>query len=200
MSTDLVVRNTFTSALKASRLRIRNAQWSAAMARIMHAMAVHGSLGPAGLSVATNYLAVLEDLAAERGPDFAITYDRDLRRHLQSEMVPVAEVTSHLRTLDDVRAAAMQRKFNNEKSDKSAATRRPAPPPKGGKGGKGASQNNWQKYRDRGQGDRNRHHDRGHSDNRDNRDNHGHQEVKVKNQADGGARPWKRRRQNGPNR
>ena len=39
-SVDLVARNVFTAALKAQRMQIRHTQWSAAMARIMHAMAV----------------------------------------------------------------------------------------------------------------------------------------------------------------
>ena len=123
-STKLVARQAFTAftALKAARTRIRYAQWSAAMARIMHAMAVHRSLGPAGLSVATNYLAILAKLAAERGPDFAIAYDRDLRKHIQAETVPVAEVATHLRTLDDARAAAMQR-TRDHNHDRTGCTR-----------------------------------------------------------------------------
>ena len=88
-------------------MRICYTRWTAAVARVMHAMAVRGYLGPASLSVATNYLSVLSGLAAERGADFAIAYDREPRRHLKSEMVHVLVVASHLRTRNDARAAAL---------------------------------------------------------------------------------------------
>ena len=141
-SLDLVARNDFTAALRAGRMHIRYAQWSSAMARMMHAMAVLGCLGPAGLSVASNYLAVLSELAAERGAEFAIAYDRELHRHLKSEVVAVSEVAPYLNTRNDGRAAALQRMFDNEKTERVNAARRPAPAAGGkgggGKGGKGA--------------------------------------------------------------
>ena len=40
----------------------------------MHGLAVYGSLGPSGFSVATNYLAVLAEMAAIHSHDFAIKY------------------------------------------------------------------------------------------------------------------------------
>ena len=95
----LVARNAFTTALRAQRMHIRCARWSGAMARIMHAMAVLSCPGPTGLSVASNYLSVLAELAAERGAKFAITYDRKPRRHLKSEAVPVSDVAPFLNPL-----------------------------------------------------------------------------------------------------
>ena len=53
MTSKLVSRNPFNAALTAARMRIRYAQWTTAMSRIMHATAVHGCLVPLGLSVAT---------------------------------------------------------------------------------------------------------------------------------------------------
>ena len=46
MTSDLVARHAFNEALKAARMKIWYGQWTAAMGRIMHAMAVHGCLGP----------------------------------------------------------------------------------------------------------------------------------------------------------
>ena len=107
LSTDLVAQQAFSTALNSSRMRIGYAQWSAAMSPIMHALAVHGSLGPAGPSVAANYLVVLANMAAERGPEFAIEYDQERRKHIAAETIPVLEVAKYLHTLVDARAAAL---------------------------------------------------------------------------------------------
>ena len=110
-------------------MHILYAQWSGAMARIMHAMAVLGYLGPGGLSVASNYLAGLSKLPAERGAEFAIAYDRKLRRHLTAEAVAVSDVAPYLNTPNDAQAATMQRMFDNEKTKtkRAIAARWPAP-------------------------------------------------------------------------
>jgi hypothetical protein len=71
-SRDLMAQNALAVAVRAQRMSIRYSQWIGAMARIMHAMAVLGCLGPAGFSVASNYLSVLFELAAEKGAEFAI--------------------------------------------------------------------------------------------------------------------------------
>ena len=82
---DLLTQNAVAAAVRAQRMSIRYTQWTGAMARIMHAMAVLGYLGPAGSSVASNYLSVLFELAAEKGAEFAMAYDRELRRHIRRE-------------------------------------------------------------------------------------------------------------------
>ena len=113
-------------------MRIRYAHWTAAMTRIMVALAMHGALGPDGHSVAAKYLAVLAALAAERGPDFAIEYDRDLRRHIALETIPVADAVPLFRVLDDPRAAALQRSkdaaADRERSRKASAPAKPTQP------------------------------------------------------------------------
>ena len=129
------------------------------MARILHAMAVLGYLGPAGLSVASNYLAVLSELVAERGAELAIAYDRELRRHLKSEAVSVSEVAPYLNTLNDARAAALRRMFHNEETERAIAARRPAPAA-GGKGAGGKGNKGTPSGRDRGNNHRDRNHDR----------------------------------------
>ena len=140
------------------------------MGRIMHAMAVMGYRVPAGFSVASNYLSVLSELAAEHGAEFAITYDRELRRHIRHEAVPIASVAPYLRTVDDARAIALQRTFNDEKAEKEVAAARPAPAAGGrgggGQGGKGAPRG------DRGNNDRGRDRDRNRDRNRTRSDNH----------------------------
>ena len=88
------------------------------MARIMHARAVLGYLGPAGFSVASNYLSVLFELAAEKGAEFAIAYDRELHRHIKREAVKVEDVAPLLNVLNDTRAAAMQRTMDRDRSAK----------------------------------------------------------------------------------
>ena len=59
---------------------------------MVHAMAVLGYRGPTSLSVASNYWSVLAELAAEKDAEFAITYDRELRHHLKSEVVAATDV------------------------------------------------------------------------------------------------------------
>ena len=81
--------------------------WSGAMARIMHAMAVLSYLGPAGASFTGNYLLVLSELVVERGAEFAISYDRELRLHIKDKAVPVLKVAPYFCTLDDARAASL---------------------------------------------------------------------------------------------
>ena len=106
------------------------------MARIMHAMAVLGYLGPAGFSVASNYLSVLFELAAEKGAEFAMASDRELRRHIRRELVKVEEVAKLLTVLDDARAAALQRSMDRDRNAKVAkADKRGTPAPAGGKNG-----------------------------------------------------------------
>ena len=97
------------------------------------AMAVHGWLGLSGLSVATKYLVILAELAAERGRDFAIEYDQSLWKHIAAETVPVAEVAGRLRAVDDARGAALQHTRDRERT---APARRAAPAVRGGKGGR----------------------------------------------------------------
>ena len=172
------------------------------MGRIMHAMAVMGYRVPAGFSVASNYLSVLSELAAEHGAEFAITYDRELRRHIRHEAVPIASVAPYLRTVDDARAIALQRTFNDEKAEKEVAAARPAPAAGGrgggGQGGKGAPRG------DRGNNDRGRDRDRNCDRNRSRPNNHNQndthnrekRDVKVEDKlgAADDSRPWKKRR------
>ena len=149
-------------------MSIRYSKWTGTMARIMHAMAVLGYLGPAGLSVAMYYLSVLFELAAKKGAEFAIAYDRDLRRHLKRQTVAVEDVAPFLNTPDDARAAALQRSFESERNDKADKARQSLPA--GGKGGgKGGNSNpsGRDSARNHGQ-DCSR--NRGRNDNRDNCD------------------------------
>ena len=53
-SRDLMAQNAVAAAVRFQRMSICYSQWTGAMARIMHAMAVLGYLGPAGSSVASN--------------------------------------------------------------------------------------------------------------------------------------------------
>ena len=125
VSKDLVAQSAFAAALKASRTRIRFAHWTAALTRITAALAMHGALGPDGHSVAANYMAVLAALAAERGPDFAIDYDKDFRRHVAVECIPVEEAVPLFRVLDDPRAAALQRS-KDDRARKPSGSGKPA--------------------------------------------------------------------------
>ena len=102
----------------------------------MHAMAVMGYRVPAGFSVASNYLSVLFELAAEKGAEFAIAYDRELHRHIKREAVKVEDIAPLLNVLDDARGAAMQRTIDrdrNAKAGKANKARHSAPA--GGKNG-----------------------------------------------------------------
>ena len=140
VSKDLVAQHAFAAALKASRMRIRYAHWTAAMTRIMAALAMHGALGPDGHSVAANYMAVLAALAAERGPDFAIDYDRDLRRYIAAETIPIADAVPLFRVLDDPRAAALQRsKDDRDRARKASGSAKPAQPQQAASQGSGPS-------------------------------------------------------------
>ena len=89
--------------------------------------------------VASNYLSVFGDLASEKGAEFAIAYDRDLRRHLKSEVEAVADVAFFLNALDDARASAMQRTLDQEKAEKTEKARRSAQAAGGEAGGKGSN-------------------------------------------------------------
>ena len=174
------------------------------MARIMHAMAVLGYLGPAGFSVASNYLFVLFALAAEKGAEFAIAYDRELRRHIKREAVKVEDVAPLLNVLDDARAAAMQRAMDrdrNAKASKADKARHSAPAggKNGGKGGNNGNSGRDSRNQDRGQGrpdNRPGGQNRGRPDNRDRHDKRprGQQDIKVEDKAGaGGVRPYKKR-------
>ena len=66
-------------------------------------------------------------LAADKGPSFAMQYDRDLRRHIASELVPVSDVASLLRSLDVHRCETVKDTLALQKSKKDAK-----PPGKGG--------------------------------------------------------------------
>ena len=196
-SRDLMAQNAVAAAVRAQRSSIRYSQWTGAMARIMHAMAVLGYLGPAGFSVASNYLSVLFELAAEKGAEFAISYDRELRRHIRREQVKIEEVAALLNVLDDPRAAALQRSMDRERSARAgkADKARPPAPAAGNKGGKGNPAGDSRGH-DRGQGRPPHAQNRGrpdHLDNRDNRDKRprGQQDIKTEDKAAG--RPTKRR-------
>ena len=168
------------------------------MARIMHAMAVRGYLGPAGFSVANNYLSVLFEVAAVT----AIAYDRELRRHIKREAVKVEDVAPLLNVLDDARASAMQRTIDRDRNSRAgkADKARQSAPAGGKNGGKGVNNSNsghdYARNQDRGQGrpakdTRNR----GHPDTRGRQDKRpgGHQDVKVEDKAgSGGGRPYKK--------
>ena len=194
---DLLTQNAVAAAVRAQRMSIRCTQWTGAMARIMHAMAVLGYLGPAGSSVASNYLSVLFELAAEKGAEFTMAYDKDLRRHIRLELIKVEEAVKLLTVLDDARAAALQRSMDRDRSVKAAKTdKRGTHAPAGGKGGgKGRDTRNY----DRGQQRPPHGQNRGRPDHRDNRDNRdkrprGQQDVKVEDKAGGGGgRLYKKR-------
>ena len=154
VSSELVSRAAFAKAAKEASRRIRYGEWTAAMTRILHAMAVLGFLGPSGLSVASGYLALMAGLAAERGPDFAIQYDRDLRKHIASVSIAVAEVAAMLRSLDVHRADRIQRKLDfDAKARKEAeqAKKKPTQPLQG-KGGSNAPKQQSSGSQHRGQG------------------------------------------------
>ena len=96
---DLLTQNAVAAAVRAQRMSIRYTQWTGAMAHIMHAMAILGYLGPDGSSVASNYLSVLFELAAEKGAEFTMAYDKDLRRHIRLELIKVEEAVKLLTLL-----------------------------------------------------------------------------------------------------
>ena len=159
-----------------------------------------GYLGPGGVSVASNYLSVLFELAAENGAEFAMAYDRELRRHIRRESVKVEEAVKLLTVLDDARAAALQRSIDRDRNAKAGKTdkaRQPAPAG-GNNGGKG-NPGRDSRAQDRGQGRPPHGQNRGRPDHRDNRDNRdkrprGQQDVKVEDKAGGGGgRPYKKR-------
>ena len=199
---DLLTQNAVAAAVRAQRMSIRYTQWTGAMARIMHAMAILGYLGPAGSSVASNYLSVLSELVAEKGADFAMAYDKDLRRHIKRESVTVEEAVKLLTILDDARAAALQRSMDRDRSAKAAKVdKRSTPALAGGKGG-GKGNPGRDRNHDRGQGRPPHGQNRGRPDHRDARDHRdkrprGQQDVKVENNAGGGGggdgRPYKKR-------
>ena len=122
--------------------------------------ACHGCAGlPGPLCVATNYLSVVFKLAAEKGAEFAIAYDRNLRPHLKREAVAVEDIAPFFNTLDNARGAALQRNVDREKAER-VEKARPSAPAAGGKGGGKGGNNNPSgrdraRNQDRGQ-DRNR--------------------------------------------
>ena len=198
---DLMAQNAVAAALRAQRSSIRISQWTGAMARILHAMAVLGYLGPAGSSVASNYLSVLFELAAEKGAEFTMAYDRELRRHIRRESIKVEEAVKLLTVLDDARAAALQRSMDRDRSAKAAKTdKRGTPAPAGGKGGGKGNPGRDTRNHDRGQQrpphgqNRGRPDHRGNRDHRDKRPRGQQDDVKVEDNAGGGGgRPVKRR-------
>jgi len=151
VSRDLVAQRALSAALKASRMRIRFAHWTAALTRITTALAMHGALGPDGHSVVANFMAVLGALAAERGPDFAIDYDRDLRRHIADETIPIAEAVPLLRVLDDPRVAALQRS-KDDRTRKPSGSAKPTQSNQGSGSSGQSSANKRNRNRHRGQG------------------------------------------------
>ena len=198
---DLLTQNAVAAAVRAQRMSIRYTQWTGAMARIMHAMAVLGYLGPDGSSVASNYLSVLFELAAEKGADFTMAYDKDLRRHIRRELIKVEEAVKLLTVLDDARAAALQRSMDHDRNVKAAKTdKRGGPAPAGGKGGGKGNPGRDTRNHDRGQQrpphaqNRGRPDHRGNRDHRDKRPRGQQDDVKVEDNAGGGGgRPVKRR-------
>ena len=201
---DLLTQNAVAAAVRAQRMSIRYTQWTGAMARIMHAMAVLGYLGPAGSSVASNYLSVLFELAAEKGADFTMAYDKDLRRHIRREAIKVEDAVKLLTVLDDARAAALQRSMDRDRNVKAAKGDKRGgpngwPAPAGGKGGGKGNPGRDTRNHDRGQQRPPHAQNRGRPDNRDNRDNRdkrpcAQQDVTVEDKAvAGGGCPYKKR-------
>ena len=69
---ELMARTADDAALKAGKMKLLAALWTAAVGHITHGLAMYGSPGPCGCSVATNDLAVLAETAAVQGHNFAI--------------------------------------------------------------------------------------------------------------------------------
>jgi len=120
VTTELVAKATFVKATHEASRVLRPGEWNAALTRILHALAIMGFLGPSGQSVASGYLALMAKLAADKGPSFAMQYDRDLRRHIASELVPVSDVASLLRSLDVHRCDKVKDTLALQKSKKDA--------------------------------------------------------------------------------
>ena len=98
----------------------------------MHGLAMYGSLGPSGGSVATNNLAVLAEMAAVQGHDFAIDYDDRLRKHIATEEFTMAQAIPLLRAPVDDRVNSLLQRLAKEDRERHRAA--------GGRGGKGAGQ------------------------------------------------------------
>ena len=110
-------------------MKIRAAPWVASVGGILRALAVYGSLGPDGFSVAQNYMAVLGEMAAVHGHDFAIEYDDRLRYHTAKEALTVEQATPYLRASAGDRVNAQLHKETRQREQLKAAA---------GKAGKGA--------------------------------------------------------------
>ena len=108
VSGDLTAVAAWKAAEKAARMKIRAAPWTAAVGRIMRSLAVFGSLGPDGASLAAQYMAVLGEMAAVNGHDFAIEYDDKLRTFIAKEAYTIAQATPYLQAADDARVNAQQ--------------------------------------------------------------------------------------------
>ena len=126
---DIMAREAYHAAARAAKMKIRAALWTAAIGRIMRGLAVYGSLGPDRCSVASNYLAVLAEMAAIHGHDFAIKHGIRLRHHIAKEALTAAQARPLLRAPDDDRVNAQLQKESRERDRQKAAA---------GKGGMGA--------------------------------------------------------------
>ena len=103
-------------------MKIRAAPWTAAVGRIMRSLAVFGSLGPDGASLAAQYVAVLGEMAAVSGHDFAIEYDDKLRSFIAKEAYTIAQARPYLQAADDARVNAQQQKDVRRREQAKAST------------------------------------------------------------------------------
>ena len=72
---DLVATAAWWSAAHMGGRQVRGTTWVTSISRVVDWLAVSGGCGPAGLSMATNYLCVLMEWVATQGFDLAIAYD-----------------------------------------------------------------------------------------------------------------------------
>ena len=94
---DVTTVAAWRAAEKAAKMKIRAAPWTASVGRIMRSLAVFGSLGPDGAALAAQYMAVLAEMAAVNGHDFAIEYDDKLRAFIAKEAYTIDHATPYLR-------------------------------------------------------------------------------------------------------
>ena len=103
---DMVARSAWLAASKAAKMKIRAAPWTASAGRIPRALAVCGSLGPDGFSLANNYIAVLAEMAAIHSHEFAIGCNDHLRYHIAREALTAEQAAAYLRAPADDRVNA----------------------------------------------------------------------------------------------
>ena len=94
---DIAARAAWQAAAKAAKMRIRAAPWTASVSRILRTLVVYSTLGLDGFSLANNYTAVLGEMAAIHGHEFAIDHDDRLRYYIPKKALTTEQAAPYLR-------------------------------------------------------------------------------------------------------